>query len=161
MKKLLILLLIVGCDYAPTEHTHDDEINQIIGIWNLVSSDHYYPSVDVEGYWILDDTLSYNIGEQNSLSEVDYTHYYSSMDYKDNGVLIWSVCSNTTQKDTTFFEGIWLTNGNKLHIIFDESNNNGIVSSDFEIKNKHLITTTISYENFVEYQKTIRRWIKQ
>ena len=40
MKKLLILaLLVAGCDYAPTEHTHDDEIKEVSML--LVSYQNY------------------------------------------------------------------------------------------------------------------------
>ena len=48
MKKLLILaLLFWGCDYAPTEHTHKDDSDLLIGKWNLVETQGYKLSIDV------------------------------------------------------------------------------------------------------------------
>ena len=70
IRRLIILLLIVGCDYAPTEHTHEPEPENICVIYELKSLGpgdvielfRCYTDVSetiCSAYYVQDDSLKY------------------------------------------------------------------------------------------------------
>jgi len=144
MKKLLIIALLVwGCDYAPTEHTHENEIHPLVGKWALISHELYNPSVDVPDYWILNDSSSYTVGGMHSVWDSTYLNYYRSLEFNSDGTHVYEFSLDTAIGDTIYFEGIWLANGNKLTTIFDETGSNDNYMADYEITNNELKTTVI------------------
>ena len=152
MKKLLIIaLLFWGCDYAPTEHTHehehdtthehDEEIYPLIGRWNLIESEYYLPSVDLiadfPDYWILNDSVSFIPGEIHPIWDDRYLNHYYFIELKDDGTFESELDQDTTANIYTIFqEGVWFVNGNKFTSIYDESGDNLSYTSDFEITNR-------------------------
>ena len=76
MKKLLIiLLLIVGCDYAPTEHTHEEDCAGVVGGTAVEDIDgNCYATVQIgEQLWMAENlkTTHYNNGDEIPTGHTD------------------------------------------------------------------------------------------
>jgi len=143
MKKLLIIaLLFVGCDQTINKYEVDDEIHPLVGRWNEIKRELYLPSVDVQDYWILNESASYTVGEIHPLTDVDYRYRYRSLEFNIDEVFSYEYCGDTTSEDTIRFEGIYLAKGEKLTLMFDDASVTIDVAYDkIEITNNELTMT--------------------
>jgi len=108
MKKLLILtLLLVGCDYAPTKHTHEKEIHPLVGVWEAFEENTTWIGGEFDG---LTNTSSY--GENSEWGTL-------TLLFGEDKVYSWDAyLANVSMVDTG--SGTWSATDNKLTVIIGE-----------------------------------------
>ena len=166
MKKLIfITLLIWGCDYAPTEHTHEDAINPLVGVWEHTAYEYYKPSIDVPDYWLLNDTNSYVVGEIHPIYEDYYVNISVKWIINSNGTFILDVYNppnNISSQESDYeLEGVWSSNGSKLTLLYGDDVYDEIRLRDFEIINDELkiLETDMNYTGGTYELLTKKYWI--
>ena len=171
IRRLIILLLIVGCDYAPTEHSHETEIHPLVGTWVKYKNETYDATGDDVDGWILNDTLSHIVGEMHSIRGDTYLNYYKVFDFYSNGTFVNGYSPDTTISPMHYYGGIWMTSGNKITIIYEQEeyqDNNITYIADYEVLNEEMklseinssiISNNINDDIWVDEQHNVNKWI--